>query len=163
MKIEAVKRLTALTPPWYDRSVAQVPSYLPHIKNKTTPFPRTSLELMEKLKGTNGDWEASWTVDFTGHITILFQTSFYNACLKAGLEWELVHVMQHEYVEAKLTIAAARKKYPDASPFVMAEKDVQLGGNAHEAAIKELDGISSLEYDKWSTKIIKYLQSYRSK
>lgn len=161
MKIEAASRLSQPQPPWYDRSQKQVPEYKSHLKNLTVPFPRTSLEITPNLKHTVGEWNANWTVDFTGHITILLQVSFYKACMAAGLEWELLHVIQHEYIEAKLTIADARKKYPDMNPFIMADKDINLGGMAHYKTIKELDGVSESVYNTWLSKIDSYLKPFR--
>src|ERR1700737_1062651 len=152
MKIEAAKRLAIPKPPWYARSIKQVPKY--NLHKLVSPFPRTELKLATKLKDFVGDdWGASWSADSSGHITIYFQTSFYESCMKAGLEWELVHAMQHEYMEAKIAIEYAREKYPDSNPYIMVERDYSLGGKAHLTVIKELDGISEDTYDEWLGKI----------
>jgi len=66
--------------------------------------------------------------------------------------------MQHEYMEAKLSIALAREKYPHLNPYTAAEKYDELGGQAHDQAIKELDGISGAEYDKWLGRITSMLK-----
>jgi hypothetical protein len=129
------------------------------------PFPRTSLSLTERHpkdrteNNSVGDWVATWTIDFTGAITIYFQQSYWDKLIKAGLEWEIVHTLQHEYVEARLSINLARKKYPDKNPFVMAEKDEDLGGEAHYLAIKELDGVSVATYENALDTIGRYLRS----
>lgn len=159
IKIEASLRLLASEvprPPWYKRSLAQVGDY--RFVDGASPFPRTTLRIQEQSpERTRGIWVGTWSVEFDGNIVIYLQKSYVAACQAKGLEFELIHVLQHEYVEAKLTISLARKKYPTDSPYIMAEKDIALGGKAHDETIRELDGISGVMYDKWLSKIAKFL------
>lgn len=144
--------------PWYERSMAQLDKYLPFLRAKKSPLPRSTLVITSvypKKQRVVGDWHATWTMDFSGEVTIYVQEKFWKALVAAGLEFELVHTLQHEWLEAKLALKLARQKYPEANPYVMAEKDEDLGGRAHYMAIKELDGVSPIAYDRASSFVFK--------
>ena len=130
------------------------------IKRKVSPLPNTTLKVSKTApRSSTPGWGGFWTIDPQGHITIYVEEKLWQGCVNKGLLYEIVHTLQHEYVEAKLAIKMARKKFPDRNPYVMAEKDDVIGGLAHYEAIKELDGVSEDVYDKWLQKINRYLRS----
>ena len=145
-------------PPWYNRCIKQVPHYLQHIKNKTTPFPRTLLKIATSTEDVKSNWGGSWKIDSTGEITILFEKKMWDGLLKNKMEWEIVHTLQHEYMEAKLAVKAARSQYPNINPYIAAEQIHELGGQAHFDTIKMLDGISVSSYDTWLERIDSYIK-----
>lgn len=161
MKVAELFEADEIKPPWYKRSLNQLAKYKANIESKTSPFPRSELKVLPKAPDKripSTGWIGTWNVDFTGVIQIYIEQKFWDECIAKEIEWELVHVLQHEYMEAKLSIAAARDKHPDKNPYSMADKDESLGGEAHYETIKQLDGISSEEYENWISKIDKYLK-----
>lgn len=106
-----------------------------------------------------GKWGGSWSVDFTGAITVELQDSYVAACKKAGCAWALGHTIHHELLEAKEAIALARSDFPNSNPFIVANRGLgNLEGEAHLRAIQKLDGISEIAYDRELAKEGKFLK-----
>ena len=144
--IEAAKRLVASNLPLWS-STPDSKKYLEYVSQGRLPFGRTNIKIVNQINDSRyEDWSGSWEIDNSGQVTILIQKKFYQAVLKTGLNWAIAHLIQHEYIEAKTAIKYAKVKYPEKNPYVMAERDLSLGGEAHIFAIKELDGISESSY-----------------
>ena len=110
-------------------------------KFEPRPHPRA------RVKFTSGLGQvATWKMDLTGEITILIDHRYLTATEKKKAKWALDHIIAHEYIEAKLAVVLARRKYPHLSPYVAAEECQELGGEAHFLAIEQLDEISEDEY-----------------
>lgn len=139
-------RVTIKFPVWADKFDDQ--RYFDMLKAGTIPATRHLVKVLSvPTHKVAGNWGGSWSVNFTGAITVELQRSYVNACKRAKCAWAIGHAIEHELLEAKQAIILARKLYPNASPYIAAdEASGNLGGMAHVRACKELDGLSEQKY-----------------
>lgn len=129
-------------PKWYDASVSSVIFK----KVQQGELIRGKVHVVPALAKEPRGFGGTWRMDFSGFIDVYVEKSFFDACVRNLAPWALLHLIRHEYTEAKIAVKLARERYPDRNPYVMAEKDVRLGGEAHDLACQELDGLSSQQY-----------------
>jgi hypothetical protein len=98
-------------------------------------------------------WIGFWSVDMYAQITIYVEKKFVDACIKNLMTDEIEKVITHEYYECRKTIELARQKYPKLNPYTMAEKDLNLGGIAHELTVKEHDKMKPMQYVRYLDKL----------
>lgn len=106
-----------------------------------------------KLEGRNNvsltnDKDGTWHVDPYGAIQVCVPAHYFAACKAKNAGWALLHLVQHELLEAKTAIKLARAQYPQLNPYIAAETKAHLGGEAHVIVCKELDGLTESEYGR---------------
>lgn len=113
---------------------------------------------MPSFDKTAPGWEALWTVDAQGVITIELERAYVDRIKRKDCAWALGHVLQHEAVEALAAIRLARQRYPDKDPYLIARTcPGNLGGDAHVIACQQLDGLTESEYSRELIKEDRYL------
>ena len=98
-------------------------------------------------------WGGSWNISPIGEIIIFIERKFVDACIKHNMSIEIENTISHEYYECKRAIILARSKYPKLNPYLMAEKDTNLGGEAHLLTVKEHNKMSEGDYDRMLNKL----------
>lgn len=102
-------------------------------------------------------WCGSWKINPYGEITIFLETKFVRACVNKNLEKEIYHTLEHEYLEAKKAVKLAREKYPKLNPYLMAERDGSIGGDAHLYIVRTYEKMSEPKYMRYLDKLYQKL------